>query len=865
MKTTYIVDGNSLLFRAYYSTAFTGNLMSNKDGIPTNAIYGFHNLMKTIKDRVNEGDHLFVAFDTGKPTKRKEEFKDYKAQRKKIDEALVIQMPIAREMLDSMNIFHDEKEGYEGDDLCGSIIKYALDDNQLVHIYTSDKDFLQLCSISENVEIEFLKKGLTETIIYNSHNMHELFGLNADQITDYKGIAGDISDNYKGIAGIGDKTAKKLLNEHSNLEELITYCSTNLDNKTNLRIYENREDALFFKKLAIIDTTLDINDDYIKSIYTPYEKNKLKSFYLKYQFNSFLKNIDKLKDIKDENEISLFSINENKDDFEVINIKKFSEVKNKENLSLCYISSCENENISKLIGFSLCNDSKVYFLKKEDAINDEDFKNYLKSDLNKSVYDLKGLEVLLINNNLPSINNVNFDFLLATYLLDPDIGQNKDDVFFSYHIDLNSYKDSSCIAYFINKLKDDVITRLKKDYLYNLMMDVELPLSKVLAKMEIEGFPIDLNILKEIDEKYSAYYKKLEKEIKQYANKDFNISSPKQLEEVLFIDMGFQRKKNEKGTSIEVLKSHINDHPIFSKIIEYRLYGKLISGYTKSLPKHVSSDNKIHALYNQALTTTGRLSMSEPNLQNISIKNEEGKIIRKAFYYKEDNIKILSLDYSQIELRMLSSIANIKLLQELFLEGDDIHKATASKVFNVPLNDVTPLMRRKAKAVNFGIVYGISPFGLSEQLDIPVGEAKQLIEQFKNTFEGLEKFQSETIEFAKKNQYVTTILGRRRYLKDINSSNFALRSFSQRAATNAVIQGSAADLIKIGMIKCQKLLDNYKSKIILQIHDELLFKIYDDEKEELVDKLIYEMEHALNLKVPLKVDGDLKKTWYEVH
>lgn len=865
MKTTYIVDGNSLLFRAYYSTAFTGNLMTNKDGIPTNAVYGFHNLMKTIKDRVSDGDHLFVAFDTGKPTKRKEEFKDYKAQRKKVDDALVIQMPIAREMLNSMNIFYDEKEGYEGDDLCGSIIKYALNDNQLVHIYTSDKDFLQLCSLSDNVEIEFLKKGLTETIIYNSKNMQELFGLHADQITDYKGIAGDPSDNYKGILGIGDKTAKKLLIEHSHLEELIEYCSQNLDNKTNLRIYESREDALFFKKLAVIDTTLDIQDDYNKSIYTPYEKNKLKSFYLKYQFNLFLKNIDKLKDIKDETEISLFSAEEKQEEIEIINIQAFNEIKNKEDLSICYISNSENENTSKLLGFSFCNDFKVYYLKIEDAIVDEDFKNYLKSDLNKNVYDLKGLEVLLYNNNLPSINNVKFDFLLATYLLDPDIGQNKDDVFFSYHIDLNSYKNSSCIVYFINKLKNEVLNKIKKDNLYNLMINVELPLSKVLAKMEIEGFPIDLKVLNAIDEKYSAYYQKLEKEIKQYANKDFNISSTKQLEEVLFTDMGFERKKNEKGTSIEVLKAHINDHPIFSKIIEYRLYGKLISGYTKSLPKHVSDDNKIHALYNQALTTTGRLSMSEPNLQNISIKNEEGKMIRKAFYYKEDNINILSLDYSQIELRMLSSIADIKLLQELFIKGDDIHLATASKVFNVPLNEVTPLMRRKAKAVNFGIVYGISAFGLSEQLGIEVSEAKELIEQFKKTFDGLEKFQNETIEFAKKNQYVTTILDRRRYLKDINSSNFALRSFSQRAATNAVIQGSAADLIKVGMIKCQKILDNYKSKIILQIHDELLFKIYDDEKDELFDKLIYAMEHALDLKVPLKVEGDLKKTWYEVH
>ena len=868
MNKTHIIDGNSLLFRAYYSTAYTGNFMRTSDGIPTNAIFAFHNMIKTIKEKVESGDHLFVAFDTGKKTKRKEEFEDYKAQRKKVDDELIAQMPIAREMLDKMSIFHDEIEGYEGDDLCGSMTRVALENNDEVCLYTSDKDFLQLCALSDKVTICFLKKGMSETEKYTKGNMLEKFGLNADQITDYKGIAGDSSDNYKGIKGIGEKTAKKLLTEHGHLEDVIKYFKANPDGKLASKIIEGETEALFFKKLAMIDTTMDMKKDYEKSLYTPYQKEMLRSFYLKYQLNNFLKAIDKLKDIKSNDDpISLFTSEDSETEkIDIINIKSFHEIQNKDDLSLVYSSNSENENIAFLYGFYFSDGKKVYLLKKDDAIKDDSFISYLKSDVKKCVYDYKSLDVLLINNSFPKINNVTFDFLLATYLLNPDNGQKREDIFLYYDIDINATADKDAYtSYYVSKLKDKVLNNLKKDELYNLFKNIEIPLSEVLADMEIEGFPIDLKVLSEIDKEYSDYLNTLEKEIKEIAGIDFNISSPKQVEDVLFNKLQIKRNKGEKGTSIEVLKAHFNDNPVVGKIILYRLYSKLVTGYTKALPKHVFKDGKIHAIYNQALTTTGRLSMSEPNLQNISIRNEDGKAIRKAFYYKEDNINILSLDYSQIELRMLATIANIEILKELFKEGDDIHKATASKVFNVKMDEVTPDMRRKAKAVNFGIVYGISPYGLSEQLSISVSEAKELIEQFKSTFVGLEEFQNKTIEFAKEHSYVKTILGRRRYLNDINSSNRMLAAFSSRAATNAVIQGSAADLIKSGMIKCQEILKGYKSKIILQIHDELLFKIYDDEKDVLVSKLIYQMEHALDIDVPLKVDGDLKKTWYEVH
>ena len=383
--------------------------------------------------------------------------------------------------------------------------------------------------------------------------------------------------------------------------------------------------------------------------------------------------------------------------------------------------------------------------------------------------------------------------------------------------------------------------------------------------MEIGGFPIDLPTLAKIDADYKEILSECQRNIYELASHEFNLNSPKQVEAVLFDELGITRNKGEKGTGIEVLNAHKDDHPIIPLLIEYRLYNKLVSGYTTTLPNHTQKDGKIHAIYNQALTTTGRLSMSEPNLQNISIRNEEGKSIRKAFFYPEDDVVILSLDYSQIELRMLAHIADIKVLQEIFHEGQDIHRATASRVFHVPFDEVTDEMRRRAKAVNFGIVYGISPYGLSNQLNISTKEASELISQFKETFQGIDEVQKSAIEHARENGYITTILNRRRYLKDINSSNRALRQFSERAAVNAIIQGSAADLIKVAMIRCEEALKNYQSKLILQIHDELLFKVPVSELEEVRAVLIDCMDNALKLKVPLKVDGSAKKTWYEAH
>lgn len=871
MNKTYIVDGNSLLFRSYFSTAYTGNLMMTKQGIPTNAIFAFHNLIKKIKSQLKENDHLFISFDTGKPTFRKQEFTEYKAQRAPAPQELVAQMPLAREMLEAMDIYWKELEGYEGDDLAGSMAKYASMKNDEVVLFTSDKDFLQLLDLSDNIHVCFLKKGLSETIDYTKQNLHELFGLNPDQITDFKGIAGDPSDNYKGIKGVGEKTTMKLLNDYGHLEGILEYCKANPKPKINQKIIEGANEAEFFKKLATIETSLDVKEDYEKSIYTPYHKTKLANFYLKYQLSQFLKSIDKMPDlIKDESQVSLdidsSSTTEERKERENITIHSFLDIKEPV-IAFCYDSSSDNENTSTLYSFVLTTKEKNYVLPHKDAIKDISFFQFLEDESkNIGVYDIKGLNVLLHRYHYPKIKGVTFDLLLATYLINPDVGQRREDIFTVYEMDYNANKNIACQ---LSSLIADKQEQAKKEIHDNeedeLFSKVEMPLANLLSDMEIEGFPLDLTTLNKINDEYTDILFSLEKEIYQLAGKEFNINSPKQLEQILFTDLGIEKNKGEKGTGVEVLKAHIHDHPIIKKIMEYRLYAKLVSSYTTALPEHIQDDGKIHALYNQALTSTGRLSMSEPNLQNISIRNEEGKSIRKAFFYPNKEYYLLSLDYSQIELRMLAHVANIQALKEIFQEGKDIHSSTASRVFHVPFDEVTPEMRRRAKAVNFGIVYGISSYGLANQLGIAPKEAGELIKQFKTAFEGIDEFQKKCVETAKEKGYVTTILNRRRYLKDINSSNRALRSFSERAATNSVIQGSAADLMKISMIKCATALKDYQTKIVLQIHDELLFKVPKDELEIVLPLLKETMDSAMKLSVPLEVDGTAALTWYEAH
>lgn len=884
MSKTFIVDGNSLLFRAYYSTAHNQGTMTNKDGIPTNAIFAFHNLMKKIKEQVGQGDHLFVAFDTDKPTFRKQEFEAYKAQRAKIDDDLVAQIPISRALLDSMDIYHQEKEGYEADDLCGSMARLAHEKGDDVILISSDRDFLQLLDIGDNVRILIPVTGLSKTLEYTKATLRTSdYGLNPNQVTDYKSLAGDSSDNYKGIPGIGPKTARALLDEYGHLEDILSAAEKG-DEKSRFlaKVLANREQALFFKRLATIETDIDMEEDYRNSVYRPYQESKLAAFYLKYQFNTFLKKIDKMKDMvrsqKSDEQMTLEDAFQESQtvqdelkskstlkDRKIVRIHSLSEIPDPI-LGITYDSDNANENISVLRGFALIDAQNVYYLPVEEAKKDKLFYDYLVSSSPKTVYDLKGLCVLLSRNGFPFLENCDFDLLLATYLINTDCGQKVEELFFSYGLVLDNEKPiySQTLSLSVD-LKKQVLEDIAKNGEGTLFSEIELPLAKVLAKMEIEGMPMDLETLQGINEEYTKKLDEIRNSIYRLCGKEFNLNSPKKVEEVLFTDLQIPRYKGEKGSGIDVLNSHIDDHPVVPLIIQYRLYNKLVSSYTSALPKHLGSDGKIHAIYNQALTATGRLSMSEPNLQNISIRNEEGKTIRKAFFYPDKAFYLLSLDYSQIELRVLAHVGKIKSLVEIFKEGEDIHRATASRVFKVPLDEVTSEMRRRAKAVNFGIVYGISAHGLSQQLDIPRKEAQELIDSFKTVFPEIDSFEAGTIESARKHGFVETVFHRRRYLPNINSNNRPLRAFSERAAVNTVIQGSAADLMKVSMIKVAKLLEHYKTKIILQIHDELIFKVPKEELEELQPLLQKTMEGAVSLDVPLKVDGTAALTWYEAH
>ncbi|MBO8414655.1 MAG: DNA polymerase I [Firmicutes bacterium] len=851
MSKIYIIDGNSLLFRSFYASFRPGEaVMQTKDGIPTNAVVTYQKMMETLKGELSADDKMVVCFDTDKPSFRAQKLDSYKMNRKPLEPALKAQLPIARELLDNMGIYRIEVEGYEADDLAGSLSQYAAKQGDQVCLFSSDKDFLQLLT-SENITLHFLKKGLKEVEIYSINNVKEKKGYRADQVVDFKGLAGDASDNIPGVKGIGEKSAIKYLDLYGHLEGIFEGLK-NDKSKAAQNILEHKQDALFCREIATIDTSLDVKEYYLQSTLKDEKKDELAKFYLRYEMNRAYKELMSKKEVKRE---------ERKTDF------KFSLVSSFEDLGFIPLSllpdnSEENFHEGELKGFYFSDGNEVSYISVSNLNKSEGFKNFLKNSYEKYTYDYKGLLVCLHKMGVEEVSNVSFDLLISTYILNQNVQPNKRSCLAYYHYPVNEDTDAF-LAYAIPNLVSSVRKQLEEDGEYELYSKLELPLSEVLARMEIEGFPLNLIDLKKIDDEYQARLASLTEEIIAYIGHPINLNSPKQLASVIYDELKLKKKGKVNSTSIDVLKKLVDVHPVISKIIEYRKYQKLVSSYTSALGRYVKSDNKIHAIFNQALTNTGRLSMSEPNLQNISIRNEDGKEIRKSFYYSEDELEFLSLDYSQIELRVLASLANLNEMIEVFNKDIDIHSATASKIFNVDLDEVTPEMRRKAKAVNFGIVYGISPWGLSEQIDVAPMEASEIIESFYDSYPGLRDFESEIIAFAKVNGYVRTVLNRRRYINEINETNKKIAEFGERAAVNTVIQGSAADLIKVAMIKIDELLKSYKSKMVLQIHDELIFKIYKDEKDELYPKLKELMEHALDLKCQLKVEGSFGKTWYD--
>lgn len=865
MKKLVIVDGNSLLFRAYYATSFTGTIMRRKDGFPTNAIFGFTNMMNKIISTLKDGDLLFVSFDTGKKTFRHKEMETYKAQRKPIDEDLKLQLPVARELLKAMGVFYYELEGYEGDDLAGTVAEIGSNANLEVDVYTSDKDYLQL--INDNISIYMITKGIKEIKIMNKESLFNDMGLTPNQIRDYKGLMGDPSDNIKGIPGVGEKTAIKLLQQYSSLEGIIE-AMKNEKSKLAQKIIDNQDLGKFCKHIATIDTDVPLPFTLEDLEYSGYDFNELSSFYTKEEFYSLLKKLKPNSKKRNINKTAEKSIK-----FEKMLISSFKELPN--NISTFVLdynqTNYHHANVNNVI---FADDKNVYIYDYSLAKKDKDFINFITNEkIKKATFDSKAMYVLLNKDHI-QLNGITFDLLLASYLLDSSLANDPITVcaYFGKNIlsndQLTLFDDNSStcnLTYVINSIKDEVIESLKEIDCYDLYNNIELKLAIVLAKMEIEGFPLNKEALNIINEKYKIILNDLTEKIDELAEVKINLSSPKQVADLLFNKLMLPSNKKQ-STSIEILNNIKHLHPIVPLLIEYRKYSKLISTYTSGLSDYIFPDGKIHALFNQALTTTGRLSSSEPNLQNISVRDEEGKLIRKAFFYDEDDLSLLSLDYSQIELRLLSHMANVSLLIKAFNEGKDVHEQTAREIFNIPNDEEVPSnLRRKAKTVNFGIVYGISDWGLAEQLSCPIQEAKTIINNFYLVYPEIKTYFDNVIEFANKNNYVTTLFKRRRYILELNSDNYQTREFGKRAAQNAPIQGTAADLIKMAMIKIDEEItkQQLKSKLILQIHDELIFKIYPEEKEIMYNLVKSTMENIYPLKVKLEVDGSCAKTWYD--
>ena len=862
MAKAYIIDGNSLLFRAYFATAYGGGeIMRTSDGTPTNAIFSFSNMLNKVLQSLKPGDALFVGFDTGKATFRHKEDDTYKANRKPAPEDLKIQMPIVRELLKALDIFTFEKEGYEADDICGTVSKMLGKDNYEVIVYTSDRDFLQL--IDKNVSIHIIKTGMSNIVVMNEKTMPELYGFKPLQIIDYKGLRGDSSDNLPGIPGVGDKTAVKLIQEYGSFDAIVE-AAKDMKSKVGESIIANQDLGRHCYEMAKILTDVELPFTSQDLVYEGYNFDSIRAFCNKYELKQFLNRVPQNLKKSDQNDLI---------DFEEIESLKLDKMP--EEISLALDIEPGNYNDAVIHGLALYLDNKLVYIREENIKNDQVLLDILKNkDIKKYCYDYKAIKVALHHRNI-EIDGLYFDILLAAYLLDSTLLNNVDSVMNYFGANIASKKDESMslfdnsdpertakIAYYSHKFARKALSDLDVLECLKLYQEVEIPLASVLADMEIEGFPLDVEVLEAIGDNFRCNLDKIRQKIYELAGCEFNIDSPKQVGEILFEKLGLPSSK-KNSTSVDALKLLVDAHPIVNEILAYRKYAKLISTYVSGLSSHVYEDGKIHAIFNQALTQTGRLSSSEPNLQNISVRDEEGKLIRKAFYYKDPDLSILSLDYSQIELRILASLSKCKKLQEVFESGEDIHAATAAHVFKV--DTPSEAQRRRAKAVNFGIIYGISDWGLSEQIGVSVKEAKNIINSFYEAYPEIgQYFQKITAEVTK-NGYVTTLLGRRRYLREVHDSNYQVREFARRAAMNAPIQGTAADLIKIAMIKVDKALKekHLKTKLILQIHDELLFKVPSDEKEIVYNLVKDVMEHAMDLPTKLEVDGGFGHTWYD--
>ena len=862
MPKITIIDGNSLLFRAYFATAYPGvEIMRNQEGIPTNAIFAFSNMINKILSSLKEDEGIMVAFDHSKQTFRKEQLESYKANRKPTPEELIQQFPIARDFLKALNIFQFEQEGFEGDDIAGTVARLAEKENYQVNIYTSDRDFLQL--VDEKTTVHIIRKGLSDVVAMTPEVVMETYGFAPLQIIDYKGLRGDASDNLPGIKGIGEKTAVKLIQEYGSFDEIIAHADE-IKGKVGEAIKADQEMGRLSRDLAIIKTDVPLSFGVKDTIYGGYDFASISEFCQKYGLKQFMSKLVQKWKKQDLTQMEI----------DVKKVSSLSTIKDASEIGIALDYEDDNYSLGLIYGMAFTNKKETYYISLDDLKKDQAALDLLNNpNVKKYCYDYKAIKVALAKNDI-SINGLFFDLLIASYLVDSSLKNDVEVVMNVYGIDISSSGETLSlfssedpiktgkIALFSMLLHSRVNEELEKISAIKLYQDLEIPLVDTLADMEIEGLPIDVNVLEEYGEEYKKKLHELSEEIYELAGTNFNLASPRQMGEILYGKLGLSSNK-KMSTSADYLKDIQDQHPIVPKILEYRKYFKLLTTYVEGIKNHIYEDGKLHAKFNQALTTTGRLSSSEPNLQNISVRDEDSKQIRKAYYYQDDNYEILSLDYSQIELRVLASLSNCQALKDIFLSNEDIHSATAKKIFNLQ-SEPTSLQRRRAKTVNFGIVYGISDWGLAEQLEISPKEAKEIINSFYSSFPEVASFFQKIIADAVNNGYVSTLLGRRRYLRELHDSNYQTREAAKRAAMNAPVQGTAADLIKLAMNKVHQALkeSGYETKMILQIHDELIFRVPKKEKEQVYNLIKNIMENALDLDVPLLVDGGFGHDWY---
>ncbi len=868
-KKILLLDGNSLAYRAFFALP----LLTNESGIHTNAVYGFTMMLQRILEE-EQPTHMMVAFDAGKTTFRNEMFGEYKGGRQKTPPELSEQFPYLRKLIDAYRIKQYELPNYEADDIIGTLSLEAEQQGDEVIVISGDKDLTQLASPSTTVYIT--RKGITDIEKYTVEHIKEKYGLTPLQIIDMKGLMGDASDNIPGVPGVGEKTALKLLAAHGSVEGVYEAIDQQ-KGKMKEKLVANEDLAYISKKLATIERQAPVEVKIEDLGYTGPDQDELVSIWNELSFKSLLERMDYTAEETVKEELT-FSVVTDIDpsilkDEMAVHLEMYDE----------HYHTCD------LLGVALADAENTYVIPMETAKESDVFKSWLKDPQKKKyMSDSKASTAAFLRSEI-ELDGVDFDLMLGAYIVNPSLTYtDMSNIVLEYgYTDVSTNEqvygkgakkkvpeDKVLNEHIARKaraiwnVREIIIKKLEENQQFDLYDKLELPLATVLGQMESLGVKVDRGQLSVMGEELSGKLEKIEAEIYSLAGQEFNINSPKQLGVILFEKLGLPALKKTKtgySTAADVLEKLEGQHEIISHILLYRQLGKLLSTYIEGLLKEIHDDGKIHTRFQQALTTTGRLSSTNPNLQNIPVRLEEGRKIRKAFVPSHPDWVMVAADYSQIELRVLAHMSNDERLVQAFKDDQDIHTATAADVFHVPLEEVTGDMRRAAKAVNFGIVYGISDYGLSQSLNIPRKEAAEFIDRYLTSFPGVQQYMTNIVASAKKDGFVTTLMNRRRYLPDITSSNFNLRSFAERTAMNTPIQGSAADIIKKAMIDMDEAIERegLQTNMLLQVHDELIFEAPKDELDRLMVLVPQVMESAMELNVPLKVDIASGDTWYE--